>query len=272
MEEKKNQSIAASTEQVREDPDSAKDPSENGPENASEFPAPEEKEAPQNADKGRKKRLALIFILSMLLLLAITLPLLFLDFGEVKDRLFPVKKQEIHYCAPDYQSHIWTDESYLKILGQKGYLELEGGLKFYFRDQESAQEALSQLAQETHGGAVLSAYLNNLLTGAEGEAIQKFYALFSPPMKELCRTASLCRSSTASAWNTRAPTTGNLKNGSSPFPFWKTTEPLSATLPQEMREKRALCWKNGETTTLSGNSRNRSCGNKLIFILVTVRN
>lgn len=180
MEEKKNQSVAASTEQIREEPDSAEDLSENGPENASEFPAPEEKEPPQKADKGRKKRLALIFILSMLLLLAITLPLLFLDFGEVKDRLFPVKKQEIHYCAPDYQSNIWTDESYLKILGQKGYLELEGGLKFYFRNQESAEEALSQLAQETHGGAVLSAYLNNLLTGAEGETIQKFYALFSP--------------------------------------------------------------------------------------------
>ena len=97
MEEKKNQSVAASTEQIREEPDSAEDLSENGPENASEFPAPEEKAPPQKADKGRKKRLALIFILSMLLLLAITLPLQFLDFGEVKDRLFRVKKQEILY-------------------------------------------------------------------------------------------------------------------------------------------------------------------------------
>lgn len=180
MEKQKKRKVDASTKQTKENLNSGKTFSEDSPESAPEFISPEGNEQPQNVEKKRKKRLALIFILSMLLMLAITLPLLFLDFGEVKERLFPIKRQEIHYCAPDYQSNIWTEKNYLTVLQQKGYLELEGGLRFYFQDKESAEEALSQLAQENHGGEVLSAYLSSLLAGAERDAIQKFYSLFSP--------------------------------------------------------------------------------------------
>lgn len=157
-------------------------------ENQRERNATEETEeliSPKSKKMGKRKP-ALIFIAVLLILLAIGIPLCFVDFNALFSTL--PKEREIQYYDEDYRENIWENEEYLGHMPLSVRIKVDGAssLVYYFEDMASAEETFKSLTDYGSGSDVLAEYFLAMLRGGRSKQnVDAYKALFT----QECRTA-----------------------------------------------------------------------------------
>ncbi len=156
---------------------------------------PGEKQEKRQEKKHAPKRTALICIAAVLLLLAISIPLTFIDYDALFLKISEKHgKEEIIYYPADYQSPIFENEEYRSHFGEDMTVKIkEDGFAEYaypFTDMASAEEVAEKLQDYKNGAGVLGKYFYALLCGCDEPEEQKnFLGLFAEEYrKELPRS------------------------------------------------------------------------------------
>ena len=154
---------------------------------------PEEAATPETAPNGEKqqkppknrKRKALIFLIVLLAAAAVILPLTFVNYDALFQKLTGREETKITYYPADYESDIFQSEEYLSHIGADLTVTVNadgiGAYTYPFTDMESAAEAFGQLEAYNCGAGTLGKYLLALMTGCDSRAEQTAYKeLFFP--------------------------------------------------------------------------------------------
>ena len=130
--------------------------------------------------RKRSKKGAIIFIAVLLALLALSLPLLFLDIDDLFERA-PVR--EIKYYPADFTNSIWDSEEYASYFPL--YLRIcEDGFANYettpFSNIEEAKISFADAEKYQHGASAIANYFYATLVGCDSVEEEKaFRALFT---------------------------------------------------------------------------------------------